>query len=253
MPQHQDTSLFFGAQYLPPPRHSYVAWLDVMGIRAAMSRSLSITANFVFKLHIAALEAPHQNLSLYPVMDGMYVVADRKRDLTGFLSYVFERLANAFVAEPELHHRFVAKAAVAFGPVIHGVDVPRDASWTLDDAGDYKGALLLGMPMVQAVQGESKAPPFGVYIHESARAFATNPDQPFTQVWWRWWRTDQALLRDGMRDALTAYYDWAEKHHSSIEYNSERLQVHRGMATEYFQPEGGQPPGVARDGEQEAV
>ncbi len=253
MPESQGESLFFGAQHLPLPRYSYVAWLDVMGIRAAMSRSLPITANFVFKLHIAALEAPRQNLSLYPVMDGMYVVADRKRDLTGFLSYVFERLADTFVAEPELHHRFVAKAAVAFGPVVHGVDVPRDASWTLDDAGDYKSALLLGMPMVQAVQGESKAPPFGVFINESARAFATNPDQPFNQVWWRWWRPDQAFLRDGMRDALSVYYDWAEQHHSSIEYGPDRIAAHRAMAAEYFQPEAGQPPGLAPNAQEEAV
>jgi hypothetical protein len=59
--------LFFNAQVLPNPANEYVAWIDVMGVQSAMSRSLNITANFIFKLHVAALQAPHAGLSLYPV------------------------------------------------------------------------------------------------------------------------------------------------------------------------------------------
>lgn len=237
MTQPHRPGLYFDSQRLPAPLYAYVAWLDVMGVRATMSRSLPVTANFVFKLHVAALEAPRDEIVLYPVMDGLYIVTEGKAALCKFLGDVFARLAGVFVTEADPQHRFVVKCAVAFGPVIHGAELPREASRTLDEFADYRAAVLLGMPMVQAVQGESKAPPFGVFIHESARAFANGAEQPFGQVWWRWWRSDDAQTRDAMRAAMGGYYAWAKDHHSSIEYDPERIRIHEAMATEYFREE----------------
>jgi len=62
-----------GAQHLPAaPTPAYVAWLDVIGAKGAMLRSLPVAANFVFMLHVTALEdyANFPVLRLYPVMDG---------------------------------------------------------------------------------------------------------------------------------------------------------------------------------------
>ena len=45
---------YFNAQGLTAD-NCYVAWLDVMGSRTAMVRSIATAANFIFKLHVAAL------------------------------------------------------------------------------------------------------------------------------------------------------------------------------------------------------
>jgi hypothetical protein len=97
-----------------------------------MSRSLPITGNFLFKLHVAALEAPRNELILYPVMDGIYVVSAQQRPMREFLEHLMTRTADLFVSTPEMQHRFLVKGALAYGPVIHGRDVTAQAStlWT---------------------------------------------------------------------------------------------------------------------------
>jgi len=207
-----------------------------MGIRSIMSRSLAIAANFVFKLHVAALEAWSPSLRMYPVMDGVYVVSERQGPICDFLETVFSSLAHAFVSEPKMQHRFVAKSAVAYGPVVHGADVPREASRSLHGPKNpqYKDAILLGIPMVQAVQGESKAPPYGVYIHESARAFAPEDDEPFRYLWWHWFKPERGDLAKELRDQLDAYFKWCKKRSGMLEYDREHIQLHRRMAKEHF-------------------
>ena len=76
MPQSARSDLFFDSRFLPRPVPAYVVWLDVMGTAAIMSRSLDITSNFVFKLHSAVLDAAGTDIKLYPVMDGVYAVAE---------------------------------------------------------------------------------------------------------------------------------------------------------------------------------
>lgn len=54
MSEHQIQSPFFDVKALPEkPGDEYVVWLDVMGVRGWMLRSLPVTANFIFKLHIS--------------------------------------------------------------------------------------------------------------------------------------------------------------------------------------------------------
>ena len=224
----------FNASHLPIARNAYVAWLDVMGVRATMARSLRITANFVYKLHIAALESPRVGVTLYPVMDGMYVVADDQVAIRAFLSEVLARTGTAFVKEANHGYQFVVKAAVAYGPVSHGRDLPRLASHALWDAESYRGSLLIGMPMVQAVQSELKAPPFGIYVHESARAFAPTGEKPLVHVWLPWFEPDWRNLARDLGAALESYYDWCNAHADSIEYARDRIAVHRRQAAEYF-------------------
>jgi len=214
--------------------YSYVAWIDVMGVRAIMGRSLSISANFVFKLHAAVLGAPHANLILYPVMDGVYVVGNRQTSLCRFLETVFSRIADTFVSTGEMHHRFVIKAAVAYGPVVHGRDIPQLACETLHANPIYRDSILLGMPMIQALQGEPMAPPYGVYIHESARAFSPTRDTPFRHTWWHWFHPNWHNLAVELKTELDSYYKWCTERSHPLEYEEDRIAVHRQMATEYL-------------------
>lgn len=142
--------VYFDSRHLPEPTTEYVVWVDVMGIQSAMGRSLSIAANFVFKLHIAVLESLREGVSSYPVMDGAYLSSRSKDDIIKVLSGIFCRVAEAFTQEEKPEHRFVIRAAVAYGPVIHGNAIPNEASNAFRDNPEYRGSILLCMPMVQA-------------------------------------------------------------------------------------------------------
>lgn len=225
---------FFDAQHMPPPEDAYVAWFDVMGVQATMSRSLHVTANFVFKLHVAILEARSDAIVLYPVMDGVYVVSRHGESMRLFLKKAFSSLANLFVATQELHHCFVVKSALAFGPIVHGSSIPPECSGTLSMDNAYRNQLLLGMPMIQAFQGERKAPPFGVYVHESARAFAPPGEDVFKFIWWSWFHSEHSGLSRNLSHKLDEYFAWCDSRSGSIEYGRERIEAHWRMAREYF-------------------
>lgn len=235
MPNHTNNQPFFDGNHLPAPINAYVAWIDVMGIQGIMSRSINISANFVFKLHIAALDAGQANVELYPVMDGVYAVSTDQAPMVQFLEFVFSRLADVFVSEAEMLHRFLVKGALAFRPVIHGASVPAAASNTLGNRVGYRNAILLGMPMIQAHLGERNAPPFGVYVHESARAFAPANQTPFHFAWWRWFAPARWLpLAQELKVQLPLYFDWCAARSQAISYEPDRIKYHRELAAQYL-------------------
>src|SRR5437867_1770841 len=130
--------------------------------------------------------------------------------------------------------RFIVRGGMALGLVVHGATLPEDCSWTLFKNDSYRDKLLLGLPMVQAHQAETNAPPFGVYVHESARSFSPPGTQPFHNVWWDWFRgsTD---LRNQLSSKLQEHYVWCRAHASQLEYQPERIAVHEKMAKEYLE------------------
>ena len=245
--------LYFNAKHLPDPRNEYVAWVDIMGTSISMSRSLRKSANFVFKLHEAALEASKQEASkqdviLYPVMDGFYASSPNQKSMLTFLGNVFQRVAQEFNGENNPEHLFIIKGAVAFGPVVHGRRIPREASWIMDDNVPYRDNVLLGLPMVQAHTTEKCAPPFGIFVHESARTFS--PDgESLPYIWWKWgrWKGSKNVetwdeLRktwDKLREKLESYYEWCTSCSEGIGYDSARISAHRKLARQYFKAEEG--------------
>lgn len=235
MPNHTNHLPFFDAQRLPAAVNAYVAWADVGGIQGIMSRSLPISANFVFKLHIVALEAPRNNVELYPVMDGIYAVSSDQAAMVAFLEYLFVHLADLFVSTPDSHHRFLVKGALAFGPIIHGSSLPNQASNTLDQNAAYRGAILLGIPMIQAHLGERNAPPFGLFVHESARAFAPANQTPLKMAWWTWFRPNHwQTLAQELRQELDNYFTWCLGRAQAIGYEAQRIEAHRKLAHQYL-------------------
>ena len=229
---------YFDNQALPSsPSESYVAWFDIMGIRSSMLRSLPITSNFIFKLHVATLEEKPADVRLYPVMDGVYIAASEKEELRSFLRSVFVRLAVLFTSTTENRHRFLAKCAVAYGPIIHGADIDAHASpiFAENTANTtYKDSILLGMPMVFALQTESLAPPFGVAIHDSARDFFEPSERKWSHVWWPWFPFSTCQEAKSLRSALKEYFDWCEKRAGAIDYEPTRIMAHRAQAEQYF-------------------
>ena len=204
-----------------------------MGIQVSMSRSLAKSANFMFKLHTAALQAPNQNVTMYPVMDGFYASSMRQADMLNFLKSVMRDVAAEFIGEPDMHHRFVVKGALAFGPVIHGNAVPQPASATLHGNLAYRDSLLLGMPMVQANTCERMAPPFGIYVHESARTFAPPRTNAMHAIWWKW-QNPNHVNWGRLGTEVERYFQWCRERAGEIGYKEDRIEVHSTMAKQYF-------------------
>jgi hypothetical protein len=227
---------YFDAAKLPKPTNEYVAWIDVMGTQSVMSRSLPIAANFIFKLHAAALKAQTEHAHLYPVMDGFYVSSPDQKVILDFLRAVFSEVAETIVAEKSNWHRYIVRGALAFGPITHGSDVPKSASASFGtDLGvQYKRSLLLGMPVVQSYLGEKNAPPLGLFVHESARAFAPKGAEPLHDVWWRWCNTNTQATWKKLPKALDDYFEWCRNHARSILYDINKIDAHAELVRQYF-------------------
>lgn len=225
---------YFNANALPTARDEYVCWLDIMGVQAAMMRSLNVTANFVFKLHTMVLEQPATGVTLYPVMDGVYLTSPERTRMRAFLEGVLRRAAQLFVSTPVNEHRFLVKSAVAWGPVIHGRDVPTKATPVFGKHAPYRNALLLGMPMVNAHLCEHQAPPFGVYVHGSASEWLESWERAKSAVWWPWFAAGTDPDAKSLKPALVNYFEWALARAGAIAYDASRMTEHKSRALQYL-------------------
>lgn len=231
-PDQQQERPYFDAGRMPSPYREYVAWFDVIGTRSHVAQSHLRGANFFAKIHLAALRATSEAVCLYPVMDGFYATCRRQSAMLAFVRDFYRLITITFCSESENRHRFVVRGALSFGPVTHGRDLPEDCARFSSDT--YRDGLLFGIAMIQAYEAERNSPPLGLYVHESARAFAPDGDRPFSGLWWRWWRNDDEPLLAELREAIPDYYAWALDHAHEHDYDPERAKAHRALACEYF-------------------
>lgn len=226
--------LYFNANELSDPSNEYVAWIDVMGIKSAMESSIKISANFIYKLHIAAIEAPSDNIKIYPIMDGFYCSSPNQGDMEKFLKDIYLKLANLFNEENKNSFRFIIKGAIAKGDVYHGCNLDYKAAFTLGDNKEYRDKIMLGLPMIQAHPGEVEAPPFGLFVDESAQSLVS-PDAKYPfDMWWKWFTKEDADLIANLASSLETYYAWCMGQSHEISYPRNRIRIHRGMAKLYF-------------------
>lgn len=227
-------ALFFDESRLGKPSYEYVAWVDVMGTQSSLSRSVSAAANFIAKLHTAALSAPQRTLRLYPVMDGFYAACLDQSETLEFLRSVFVQTADEFNATPRYQHRFMIRGGLAFGPVYHGNSISASASPILNNHQPHRDSLLIGMPVIQANRAETEAPPFGLFVHESARAFAPTNQSGLPYRWWKWVQTRNEATWNTLRDELPSYLQWCKKHSMLMGYPLDRIDAHEHMATQFL-------------------
>jgi hypothetical protein len=223
---------YFDARALPKAQKEYVCWLDVMGMEAQMKRSIQVAANFVFKLHVAALEAQSANVSLYPVMDGFYACAKSRAEMEAFLCPVLDALCKLFMEQDVPAFRFIIRGAVAYGDVYHGRDVGDSGAKRLTENPHYRASIMLGPSVVDAHRTEGEAPPFGIAVHTSARASPVTGEAPYNTEWWRWWPPQ--FDREAFMGRLERHYDWCRQHGELIGYAPARIAVHEALATRYF-------------------
>jgi hypothetical protein len=231
MNEAKSKRLFFDERELKPPKASYVAWVDMMGTRNAMSQSLAASANHIGRVHAAIIRSKDLGCCVYPVMDGAYITSEKQAPMLATLRGFFKLCAEYFAGTEKPGHRFLVRGGLAFGPVIHGADISAACNAELGNMQEYKQSLLFGIPMIQANSSEALAPPFGLYLDESARAFAGEGATPFSGVWQKWWDKE---LPEGFLKRLYEHFGWCEANWRRVEYKLERVKEHTEMAHQYF-------------------
>lgn len=224
-----DVSLLKGTQ-----RNEYVCFLDIMGMKKKMTKSINQASNMIFKLHAAILEvvrkSGYENVSIYPIMDGAYITAKSKQDMLTLLTYIYCSLAKNFTIEREKEHLYLCRAAVSFGPVIHGRNVPYKASLEFGNRVGYKEQILIGKPMIYAYTNEHNAAPFGIFIDRCACGKKGDIDKN-----WHWYKnTDVEVpseLIEKLSEKLDDYFTWCAENNL---YEQEKIEQHRDAAREYF-------------------
>lgn len=214
----------------------YVLWVDIMGSQGKMLRNVRTAAIPLMKLHIAALAAQKKTLGgieLFPVIDGIYVVSEHFSSIAFFLSDVFRSMAAEFIVLKNWE-RSVIRGAVAYGPIILGEEC-KGGSLFLKET-DYANGILLGMPLVQAYTAERDAPPFGVFVHESVRAFGHIGQHSISTPLWRWWTkgSENSKIAAALLTCLQDYFGWSRSNPVTSGYPADRIEFHRMLAEEYL-------------------
>ncbi|MFH1011923.1 MAG: hypothetical protein V1784_11905 [bacterium] len=233
--------LFFSESKVGDPSLRYICWLDVMGTKSTMLWSIKMVSNFVMKLHVAALEErpPFPEVELFPVIDGIYLCTVNQRQLLDLLKNIFVRLVVSFIVQADPFYRFMVRGALAYCPVLKGEGLKKGSDILHSNENEcYCDSMLLGMPLSQTYEAAREAAPFGLYVHESARAFAPVDTEVIPYIHWKWWkhsRFSEPGLIEELKEKLKEHFAWCESHPKTILYDSKSIERHAALAKEYFE------------------
>ena len=229
----QRKTIYVNVRPISSGENEYVCWIDLMGTKSIMGHSLEMAANYICRLHAAILDSIDGTEQLYPMIDGMYITTPSKQSMLNFLRKVFKKLSQEFIEASENQHRFIPKAAIAYGPVVHGKHITKKVNLALSENKTIKESLLFGIPVIAASQGERNAPPFGIYVDQSARMFAPSPTKPLPYIWYKWFNPKDAI-RNQLKEKIENYYEWCLANYYTLTYSQDRIKEHKAMAMEYL-------------------
>ena len=164
-------------------------------------------------------------------MDGVYITSRLVTEMRNLLTYIY-RAHTIYLCDTEnFKHWFMIRGAISYGSVIHGKDVPYNASTEFATRIGYKEQLLIGMPMIEAYIHERDAAPMGLYSHDSCNEYI--PAQ------WKWYANlDVKMDFDTIykfKNRAVAYYNWIDENISDEEYARDRRKFHMGLLKQYFE------------------
>lgn len=231
---------WLGPQHLPTESDEvYVGWIDLMGIGDAMSRSYQSSAINVGKLFAAvANHRDVENVDIYPMVDGMYILSDDDRDddetmyVPTILSNIFRQFGNLTYMRDENDNDdfgpwlgFLLRGGIAQGSVYHGSDFDTDDNSDIADV-DWLDSIPFGKPIANAHNVERGLAPYGIGIHESASDTARE---------WKWWESYDDNTRQNIVSYLESHFSWCSDNIEELTYEKARLHVHVERAEEYFE------------------
>ncbi len=219
-----NTSLFKSSK-------EYVCWIDIMGTKNTMSESFQKAANFILKFHSCVIDAVknEKDVSYYPLMDGVFITASNNEVIRRIIDNIFSNVAEIFLSEQKHGHRFIIKGSLAFGDIAHGIKINEQICPNLASEDDYKRAIMCGLPMIQAFTAEHVAPPFGVYIHESART-----PQDLQGKYYNWLPYKGNELKNKLLKRIISYFNWCGYFNQYLEMDPNKIALYKKLAQEYF-------------------
>ncbi|MDR0896661.1 MAG: hypothetical protein LBN04_02270 [Oscillospiraceae bacterium] len=226
-------ALYFNVENLRPS-YEYVLWIDIMGTKNFLLESDLKAANYICKFHAAVLGGvlDKPSISLYPMMDGVYITCPDFNLMIQQINHVFIQLSELLLASND-RFSFLVRGSLAYGPVYHGKNIEPEMNRLLATQKNYSGKILVGLPLEQAYKTEHLAPPMGVYVHESARSPRGMP--PLKAIWQRWfWKVIADEKIDAISKKVCAYFDFCQSRIIESQYDQTRLKLHRNMFEEYF-------------------
>ncbi|MGO9326418.1 MAG: hypothetical protein ACLP07_17825 [Terracidiphilus sp.] len=168
------------------------------------------------------------------------------------LKSAFCELAREFINRPGTENMHMMRAGLAFGPTLHGADTHDEAFYgahggyettremfeqsSLDDVRRH---VLLSPAMKLAFDAERNAPPFGIFVDDSAKTYpglTEGTGGGFRSSLYQWWAGDEAAreIAAKLYEQIEFYLDKSEVHSVGLQYPRERIQDHKKLATEYF-------------------
>ena len=84
-------------------------------------------------------------------------------------------------------------------------------------AENYFKSIIAGLPIIQAFQAEHEAPPFGIYIHDSARITSEDYDATFKGRWLHW-LDDNFLFTPLLLEKMNSFYSFCQMQASLFDY-----------------------------------
>ena len=218
---------------LPPAKDEYVCFIDTMGIQSTMQHSLNNASNYIFKLHATLLEEwrsyASNTISIYPIMDGAYITSKSKEDILAYLTRVFNSLTCSLLNESQFKYWYFVRASIAYGSIIHGKDIPYDASLEFSTRIGYKESILIGEPIIRAYQTEKNASPMGVFIHESCATSETP-----IPLDWKWYSSLPSFNKKLVQHRMNQYYECMDICWNEDDYPSEKRQRHLDLFNTYY-------------------
>jgi len=193
-----------------------------------MYQNISDTARNLLYFQILSKELEIEECTIYPMMDGVYVVSEDLDEMIVFLKATFERAARQ-VVEREVEDVFLIRGGLSYGPIVEGKDF--QIEFNDQEYQDNIESLLIGPPMVEAYTMEEEAPPFGIAIHESARSFT--PDD-FRYQWYKWFSPDNRELANDLRKTIEAYFNYSKRHAHVTNYPAEKIDHHMELMQQYL-------------------
>lgn len=230
------------------PKPRFVAWIDIMGGKSVMWRSMSTCAIFVGKLYDAIDKAQNavasQESHVFKMGDGVYVCGDEFGVVCGIAERAIRSCAHDFLEKGRNpFHRFLLRAAIAYGDTIIAKDVQNTERIVQNSAQNNNNtnnqvdlsAMLIGAPVAWAHEAEHKAPPFGIFLHESCRSHSCSSGKAIGWVLNKWWLHEDMTFIKNFSKELQSHLDWEVKNKIETGIDPEKARAYRESVEEYFQ------------------
>lgn len=208
----------------------YVCWIDIMGTKNTMSESFQKAANFILKFHSCVIDAVKRGdkVTFYPLMDGVFITSPNSITIKKVIDTIFSSVAKIFLSEEKNGYRFIVKGSLAFGDIAHGININKEVCEKLSTEENYKQSLMCGMPMIQAFTAEHTAPPFGIYIHESARTPSDLQGKYYA------WSAHADIDKNVLKEKILSYFNWCNYYHRYLELDPTKIELYKKLTIEYF-------------------